>query len=284
MGCGVSCPWANWKIPTDLWEKCCGYYREFLFNWIFFILAGNKHMHKSLNEFEFPPDPTGDLGVIYPWAPGKSTYYLVATLAPSFLIGSSSFLLVTRTTNKSGQSLNFYRIRPRAAELQPLIDVGNQFLLNILRMDGQNLTKFCIHIIIDKIYVGIVKGHFSLICNWVRPLIDVRNWFLLNILRMDGQNLTKFCIHIIIDKVYFGIVNCHFSQICNWVTALDWCQKMVFAQYLIINGQNLTKLCIYITIDIIYLPSVLQTELCSWTYLCPLIVLWWGYGQFFWQF
>ena len=29
----------------------------------------------------------------------------------------------------------------------------------ILRMNGQNLTKFCIHIIIDKIYVGIVKHH-----------------------------------------------------------------------------------------------------------------------------
>ena len=27
-----------------------------------------------------------------------------------------------------------------------------------LRMNGQNLTKFCIHII-DKIYVGIVKHH-----------------------------------------------------------------------------------------------------------------------------
>ena len=26
-------------------------------------------------------------------------------------------------------------------------------------MNGQNLTKFCIHIIIDKIYVGIVKHH-----------------------------------------------------------------------------------------------------------------------------
>ena len=28
-------------------------------------------------------------------------------------------------------------------------------------MDGQNLTKFCIHIIIDKIYVGIIKRHLS---------------------------------------------------------------------------------------------------------------------------
>ena len=42
----------------------------------------------------------------------------------------------------------FYKF---ATELQPLIDVRNYFLLNILRMDRQNLTKFCIHIIMDKV-------------------------------------------------------------------------------------------------------------------------------------
>ena len=46
-------------------------------------------------------------------------------------------------------------------ELQPLIDVRISFLLNILRMNGQNLTKFCIHINIDKIYVWIVNRHLS---------------------------------------------------------------------------------------------------------------------------
>ena len=88
-------------------------------------------------------------------------------------------------------------------------------------MNGQNLTKFCIHMIIDKIYVGIVNRHFSQICNRVTPLIDARIQFLFNILLMNGQNLTKFCIHMIIDKIYVGIVNCHFSQICNRVMALD---------------------------------------------------------------
>ena len=43
-------------------------------------------------------------------------------------------------------------------------------LLNILRMDGQNLIKFCIHYIIDKIYVCIEKGHFLQICNRVSAL------------------------------------------------------------------------------------------------------------------
>ena len=66
-----------------------------------------------------------------------------------------------RTTIKSGQSLNFGQIRPRDAELQPLINVRNWFLLNILRMDGQNLTKFRIHMIISKISISIVKHNFS---------------------------------------------------------------------------------------------------------------------------
>ena len=77
-------------------------------------------MHTSLNEFELLPDPTADFGVICPWAPEKSTYYLVATLAPSFLIGSSSFLQVTRTTIKSRISWKFDQFRPWTAELAAL--------------------------------------------------------------------------------------------------------------------------------------------------------------------
>ena len=36
----------------------------------------------------------------------------------------------------------------------------NFIFFNILRMNGPNLTKFCIHIVIDKIYIGIVNHHF----------------------------------------------------------------------------------------------------------------------------
>ena len=39
-------------------------------------------------------------------------------------------------------------------ELRPLIDVRFEFLLNILKTNGPIKTKFCIHIIIDEIYVG----------------------------------------------------------------------------------------------------------------------------------
>ena len=44
-------------------------------------------------------------------------------------------------------------------ELQPLIDVRLWFLLHILRINGQDLTKFCIFIITDKIYVRNVMHH-----------------------------------------------------------------------------------------------------------------------------
>ena len=73
-------------------------------------------------------------------------------------------------------------------------------------MDGRDLIKFCIHIIIDKIYVATVKCHFRKFETELQPLNDVRNWFLLNILRMDGQNLTKVCIYIIIDKIYILVL------------------------------------------------------------------------------
>ena len=89
------------------------------------------------------------------------------TLAPSFLLGSFSFLQVTRTCTKARMSSNFGKF---ATELRPLIDVRIEFLLNILKMNGPIKTKFCIHIIIDKIYVGIVNHCFSQICKRVMAL------------------------------------------------------------------------------------------------------------------
>ena len=45
---------------------------------------------------------------------------LVTTLAPSFLIGSSSFLQVTSTTIKAWMGSKFVQIRPRIVELAAL--------------------------------------------------------------------------------------------------------------------------------------------------------------------
>ena len=60
--------------------------------------------------------------------------------------------------------------RKFATELRPLIDSRIWFLLNILRTNLQIETKFCLNIIIDKIYVGIVNNCFSHICNRVTAL------------------------------------------------------------------------------------------------------------------
>ena len=57
-----------------------------------------------------------------------------------------------------------------ATELRPLIDIRIKFLLNILKPNRPIKTKFCIHIIIDKIYVGIVNHCFSQIYNRVTAL------------------------------------------------------------------------------------------------------------------
>ena len=77
-------------------------------------------MRESLDEFQFRLDTTTDSRVICPCASEKSMYNVVNTLAPSFLIGSSLFLQVRRTTIISRASLNFSQILPRTAELAAL--------------------------------------------------------------------------------------------------------------------------------------------------------------------
>ena len=83
---------------------------------------------------------------------------------------------------KAWMSSNFGKF---ATELLPLIDVRIEFLLNILKTNRPIKTKFCIHIIIDKIYFGIVNRCFCKLATELRPLIDVKIWFLLNILRTN---------------------------------------------------------------------------------------------------
>ena len=85
---------------------------------------------------------------------------------------------------KAWMSSNFGKF---ATELRPLIDVRIKFLLNIWKTNRPIKTKFCIHIIIDKINIRIVNLIFVFrkFATELRPLIDVRIWFLLNILRTN---------------------------------------------------------------------------------------------------
>ena len=68
---------------------------------------------------------------------------------------------------KAWMSSNFCKF---ATELRPLIDVRIEFFLNILKTNRRIKTKFCVDIIIDKIYVGNVNHCFSQICNRVTAL------------------------------------------------------------------------------------------------------------------
>ena len=73
-------------------------------------------MHECFEEFKFRPDTTTNFRVICPCAAAKLLYNVVKTLVPSFLIGSSSYLQVTRTYITSRTSLKFGQIGPRTAE------------------------------------------------------------------------------------------------------------------------------------------------------------------------
>ena len=82
-------------------------------------------MHKISDKFEFRPDRTIDYGVSCPWASKKFPIDLqwenaVSMLARSFLIESSSKLLVTRTGIKARKGLISGRIRLLTLELLAL--------------------------------------------------------------------------------------------------------------------------------------------------------------------
>ena len=66
---------------------------------------------------------------------------------------------------KAWMSSNFGKF---AIELRPLINVRIEFLL--LKTNRPIKTKFCIHIIIDKIYFGNVNHCFLQIRNIVRAI------------------------------------------------------------------------------------------------------------------
>ena len=77
-------------------------------------------MHESLDEVKFRPDTNTNSRVICPCASEKLMFNVVNVLAPSFLIGSSSFLQVMSTILKSWTSSKFDQIRQWTAELAAL--------------------------------------------------------------------------------------------------------------------------------------------------------------------
>ena len=69
-------------------------------NMIFFIIVGNEEMHEISDEFEFRQDFTTNYGVSCPWVSKKPMYNFVNTLAPLFLIESSSFFACNKDNHE----------------------------------------------------------------------------------------------------------------------------------------------------------------------------------------
>ena len=82
-------------------------------------------MHESLDEFNFRPDTDTNTRVICPCTSEKLLYNVVTTVTPIFLIGSSSYLQVTRTSKTSRTSSKFGQVGPRTAELAALERLEN---------------------------------------------------------------------------------------------------------------------------------------------------------------
>ena len=83
--------------------KSCLHSSAFNFDRIFFVLAGNEDNHNISDEFDQIRPRTAELAALERLKKLPLTYNgrnVVSTLAPSFLIGFSSFLQVTRTAIK----------------------------------------------------------------------------------------------------------------------------------------------------------------------------------------
>ena len=90
------------------------------------------------------------------------TYYwenLVSTLAPSFLIGSSSFLQETRTSIKAWMSWNFGRIPRLTSELAAL----------------ERLKKTT-HNLVSTLALSFVIGSSSFLQIWKTTIISRTSW------------------------------------------------------------------------------------------------------------
>ena len=74
------------------------------------------HNHKSLDELQFQPIPSLTMEL----TSEKSMFNVVTTLAPPFLIRSSSFLQVTRFAIKFWMVLKLHKIGPGTGVLAAL--------------------------------------------------------------------------------------------------------------------------------------------------------------------
>ena len=130
-------------------------------------------MHKkSLDKFKFRPDTDTNTRVICPCASEKLLYNVVTTVAPSFLIGSSSYLQVTRTSLTSQTSSKFSQIGPRTAELAALERLVKSPWKKCLEHSSAYIFDWIFFILtgIEDMHESLDEFEFRQICNRVSAL------------------------------------------------------------------------------------------------------------------
>ena len=95
-------------------KNCCEHSSAYIFDWIFFILAGNEDIHNISEEFGIWPDRTKDCGLNCPWASGKNLHRLIMEESCEH---SSSFIfdwinLILAGNQDMHESLNEFKFRP----------------------------------------------------------------------------------------------------------------------------------------------------------------------------
>ena len=145
--------------------KWCHHLFSVDFDLILLILAGNEDMHKISDEFEFRPDQTTDYGVSCPW--GLKIFHRLIMgkwclmLVHSFLIESSSKLLVTRTSITVWSISILGQIRPLILEL--LVTKISHFWTWIsLKPVGQSWSNFmCSSIAVGERLHKVFRGRLD---------------------------------------------------------------------------------------------------------------------------
>ena len=237
-------------------KNCCEHSSAYIFEWIFFIFSGNEDTQQVWTEFEFWPDGTKGCRVI---ALDRCQKLVFAQYLEN---GWSEFYQILDTLYYwhyyylcCYSKASFFTNLQRSYSPWLISEIG--ILLNILRKDGQNSTKFCIHIIIDKIYISIIKRLFSQMFNRVAAL----NWCQKLVFAQYLENgWTEF--NQILYTLYHWQDLCLYrkgSFFCKFATELQpliYVRNCFLLNILRMDGQNLTKFCIHIIIDKIYAGKV----------------------------
>ena len=124
-----------------------------------------------------------------------------------------------------------------ATELRPLIDVRIWFLLNILKTNRPIKTKFCIHIIIDKIFVGIVNHCFFYVLCFTWPRYQVSVYRTIGPLVLLTLILIKFSLSVTLCCLYSPLKD---NLSVYYIYTLNFKQIVVTVEK---GLQNITKTC-----------------------------------------